>query len=324
MKVRIQEALEILAAAGIDLDSRTARRRERLALALLALSNVRPTSAWSDAAVWELSDHALTSREAIEFWNSHYGENISSGSYDDVRRIEFVCLREAAIAISSAGDPGANLNSPTRRWAIAPAAGDLLREYGRSDWPVAVCAFIAKHGTLQDRVNRGRARSASQVDITLSDGSLVLLDSGPHNAIQKSVVEQFLPRFAPDAKILYIGDARKKIVHLDKHRLSELGFFEMAKGRLPDIVAVDDQRRWILLIEAVHSSNPMEHLRHLELERLTQGCTYPRVYVSAFATMGVLRRWLKDVAWETEVWVAEHPDHLIHFDGVRFLGPYEE
>jgi hypothetical protein len=35
-------------------------------------------------------------------------------------------------------------------------------------------------------------------------------------------------------------------------------------------------------------------------------------------------KYLNDISWETEVWVADSPTHLIHFNGERFLGPYEE
>jgi hypothetical protein len=28
------------------------------------------------------------------------------------------------------------------------------------------------------------------------------------------------------------------------------------------------------------------------------------------------------LAWEADVWVADAPAHLIHLNGVRFLGPY--
>lgn len=30
----------------------------------------------------------------------------------------------------------------------------------------------------------------------------------------------------------------------------------------------------------------------------------------------------EELAWETEVWIATEPDHMIHRDGERFLGPY--
>jgi type II restriction enzyme len=49
----------------------------------------------------------------------------------------------------------------------------------------------------------------------------------------------------------------------------------------------------------------------------------PVFHVTAFLTRNKFRKWAADIAWETEVWIAEAPDHLIHFDGKKFLGPYE-
>ena len=321
---KVNDALGILAAAGIDLDALTARRRHRLALALLALSNIRPGDRWPAATVWGSSEHSLTTREAITFWNDHYGEKISSGSYDDVRRKEFAVLREAGLAIPSAADPDANTNNPTRRWAIAEAAGDLTREFGTPRWSAAVDAFIAEHGTLAERMNRNRALKRPGVVITLSNGRRLHLAGGPHNDLQRRIIEEFLPRFAPDSKVLYVGDASHKILYRDVQRLRALGFFELEHGRLPDIVAFDSARKWILLIEAVHTSNPMERVRHLELERLTKQCIHPRVYVSAFSTKESFRKWIVEIAWETEVWIASDQDHLIHFNGEKFLGPYPD
>jgi hypothetical protein len=34
--------------------------------------------------------------------------------------------------------------------------------------------------------------------------------------------------------------------------------------------------------------------------------------------------YLDKISWETEVWVADSPTHMIHFNGERFLGPYTE
>ena len=48
------------------------------------------------------------------------------------------------------------------------------------------------------------------------------------------------------------------------------------------------------------------------------------LYVTAFRTRKELGQHLGAISWETEVWVAEDPNHLIHFDGIRFLGPYSD
>jgi hypothetical protein len=46
------------------------------------------------------------------------------------------------------------------------------------------------------------------------------------------------------------------------------------------------------------------------------------VFVTAFLNRRGLLKYLGAIAWETEVWVADTPDHMIHFNGERFLGPY--
>jgi adenine-specific DNA-methyltransferase len=48
-----------------------------------------------------------------------------------------------------------------------------------------------------------------------------------------------------------------------------------------------------------------------------------RIYVTAFQGRRDFRKWAADISWETEVWIADDPDHLIHFNGDRFLGPHE-
>jgi type II restriction enzyme len=48
------------------------------------------------------------------------------------------------------------------------------------------------------------------------------------------------------------------------------------------------------------------------------------VFVTAFLSRRDLVKYVHDIAWETEVWVADAPTHLIHFDGIRFLGPYAD
>jgi len=161
------------------------------------------------------------------------------------------------------------------------------------------------------------------VPVTLPDGSQLELSPGPHNTIQKHVVEQFLQRFSHGAVILYLGDADNKTLKLDEAGLNEIGIPTPKRGsKLPDIVAYEKKRNWVFLVEAVHSSNPISETRHAALAALTEGCTAGRIYVSAFLTRAEFAKWMKHIAWETEVWITEDPDHMIHFDGERFLGPY--
>ena len=147
---------------------------------------------------------------------------------------------------------------------------------------------------------------------------------GPHNELQRAIIDEFLPRYAIGAQVLYIGDTENKSLVVDAEGLIKIGLPPPERGdRLPDIVAYEPERNWVFLIEAVHSSNPIDDARRALLTRLTTGCTAGKVFVTAFLTRADFRKWVKGIAWETEVWIAESPDHMIHFNGDRFLGPYE-
>ena len=141
--------------------------------------------------------------------------------------------------------------------------------------------------------------------------------------MQKAIIEDFLPRYGQGCVVLYIGDTSNKMLHIETQKLEHLKFFELSHDELPDIIAYDEKRNWLYLIEAVHSSGAISEVRMLELKRLTATCTAEIVYVTAFLTKTEFRKWVADIAWESEVWIAENPDHLIHFNGDKFLGPYK-
>jgi hypothetical protein len=46
--------------------------------------------------------------------------------------------------------------------------------------------------------------------------------------------------------------------------------------------------------------------------------------VTAFETRRSMQSFLSQLAWESEVWIAEDPDHMIHFNGEHFLEPYPD
>ena len=91
---------------------------------------------------------------------------------------------------------------------------------------------------------------------------------------------------------------------------------------MPDVVLHFTAKNWLLLVECVTSHGPVDGKRHAELAKLFAGSTAGLVYVTAFPNRAIMGRYLGEIAWETEVWVADAPSHLIHFNGVRFLGPY--
>jgi type II restriction enzyme len=320
---KINEAIDILNQVKSFDPLLTENRRRRIGLALLALANLRPRQPWAKAQFWsgdEKSSWSLTTREIISFWNENYGLNISSGSYDDVRRKVLIFLVEAGIVIRSAGNPDATTNNPTRRYALSEEAGQLVRAYGSPNWINMVNGFLTNHGDFSARIERHK--NLPCVPVRLPSGEKLNLSVGEHNEIQKAVIEDFLPRFLKDPRLLYLGDTSNKLLFLEEKKLSDLGIPMPDHDKLPDIIAIDSDRQWVFLIEAVHSSNPISRTRHIELEDLLANCKLPIVFVSAFKDRRSFRNWVAEISWETEVWLADSPEHMIHFNGDKFLGPH--
>ena len=135
------------------------------------------------------------------------------------------------------------------------------------------------------------------------------------------IIEDFAPRFAHNSKCLYIGDTAEKDLFKDKDKLQKLGFEITLHDKMPDVVLYKEDTNWIYFIEAVTSVGPMSPKRITEIEAMTQNVTAGKIYVTAFLDFATYKKFSDAIAWETEVWIAEMPEHMIHLNGDRFLGP---
>lgn len=315
----INEALDLLSAFGVPFDGTGVRLRERIALAMLAVCDVTDTAGWvtarSGADGW-----MLTTREIINYCNEHFQEQVSSGSYDDVRREHLI--RPAAAGVVAPSDPDSARNSPKRRWVLSEEFAPAVRAYGTAGFSSALESVMAGRVTLA--ATWAAERQLARVPIVLPGGGDLDFGPGAHNALFKAVIEEFLPRFGHGAEVLYVGDAEKRDLYKDEARLCELGFFELDHGELPDVVAYSAKKEWLFVIEAVHSAGPMSRIRVARLKSLLKNSSAGLVFVTAFSDRAVFRKFVGDIAWETEVWIASEPDHLIHFNGDRFLGPHTD
>ena len=319
---KVEEMLSLLRAVGFPLEKKTPKMQKRLARVMLAVCNLKPETSWADAAIWDgESGWRVKSRDIIKFLNQHYGESIADSSYDDIRRGNLDYLVQAGLVLNSAGRPDSNVNDGTRGYAVHERAANVIRSFGSDSWTVSVQTFIEFKGRFEDVLERKRARP--KLIVRMPDGLNLSLKAGAHNSLQKAIIEEFVSRFVQSAEILYVGDSDNKDLYKNAARLRDLGVFEIGHDRLPDVIVYDAARKWLFFIEAVHTSNPMSSLRHVVLERASEKCTVGIVYVSAFADRRAFAAWVKDIGWETEVWLADSPEHLIHFNGDRFLGPHE-
>jgi adenine-specific DNA-methyltransferase len=194
-----------------------------------------------------------------------------------------------------------------------------VKDFNRPAWQSKLDAWKKLKPTLIQQY--AREREVNQVPIKVSDKTFQL-SPGDHNILIKSIVDEFAPRFAPGSKVIYLGDTSSKSDHFDHKEFKELGLTLNVKGKLPDVVLKLDSKRWVFLIESVTSHGPVDGKRRIELEEVFQSCKYGIVYVSAFQNKKVMSQYFNKIAWETEVWVADNPTHMIHLNGDKFLGPY--
>ncbi len=308
---KLREAQAILKSLGLP----PHQQNEMSALTLLALCGIGPKDAWSQARRASLT----VTKGIMVFVKQQYGKKYAPNTRETFRRQVLHQFVQARIADYNPDNPDLPTNSPRAHYAISEAALEAVRIYGTNDWEAASARFRAQQGALLE-VYRGQ-RKARLIPVRLPNGTDVQLSVGTHNQVQAAVIHEFVPRFVQGARVLYLGDTAKKILILEQERLQALGLAVTEHEKLPDLMVEDTKRKWLFLVEAVTSHGPMSSKRVFELKQMLAPCPLGLVFVTAFLTMQEFRKHSQDIAWETEVWIAEIPEHLIHYNGDKFLGP---
>lgn len=318
----VADAITLLTAAGFEtlFKELTPTRVERIALCLLGAANLKPGGSWSQAAVGSAAaTWKPKTRDFISFWNSNYGLNLSSGSYDDVLRKGLVYLTTAGVVTSSHSSN--NLHDGTRGYYISPAATDLIQKYGTAEWPTVVEAFVAANGKLSEKL--AKVKGLRKTVVVQSGAFKPQYSDGVHGELLKAVVDEFLPRHARSYKVLFLEDNLYK--YTPTALLKEYNLDDFGDRQAPDVLAVDKDRNLLFIFECAHSANPISAIRHLELTAMTAGCVgmLRRVFVTVLKDRKALKQFITDISWETEVWLADDPEHVIHFDGESQITSYD-
>lgn len=307
----IEAAHQIIIALGLP----RAQQNERSALSLLALLNLTPGKAWAEA------ENPLVGITPIMDWaREHYGKEYAPNTRETFRRQTMHQFCDAGIALYNPDKPDRPVNSPKAVYQIEPAALALLRTFGTPAWHDSLTAYLAERETLVARY--AKEREQNRIPVEIAPGKKITLSPGEHSELIRAIIEDFGPRFAPGSTLVYAGDTGDKWGYFDAPLLAGLGVDVDSHGKMPDVLLHFTQKNWLLLVESVTSHGPVDGKRHAELAKLFANSKAGLVYVTAFPNRSIMARYLGEIAWETEVWVADAPSHLIHFNGVRFLGPY--
>ena len=307
----ISDAISILKQLGFP----SKQQQERSALTLLALLDLRPDGNWQD-----LQSPLMGVTPIMDWMNLYYQKQYAPNSRETVRRQTLHQFVSAGLILYNPDEPNRPVNSGKTVYQIEPSAKALLQSFSTDQWENNLEKYLADRDTLVSKY--AKEREHLLVPVQIDSNTEILLTPGAHSELIKKIIEDFAPRFAPNSTLIYAGDTGSKVGHFNETLLAELGVTINKHGKMPDVVLYFSEKDWLILIESVTSHGPVDGKRHEELAQLFANSTAGLVYVTAFPDRAIMRKYLGDIAWETEVWVADAPTHLIHFNGVRFLGPY--
>lgn len=309
---RIDEALAVLASLNVPRE----QQNERSALVLLALLGMTPRRKWSAAR-----NPMLGITEMMDIFRDQFDKKYAPNTRETVRRFTVHQFVQMGLLVANPDNPRRPVNSPAYRYQVAPPLLKLVRTFGSPAWIGSLTAFLSTASALGTL--RQREREMALVAVKLPSGKKVPLTAGGQNQLVKKIIEDFCPRFTPDGIVVYLGDTGQKQRHVEAGYLERLGVEIDEHGKMPDVVVHLPDKDWLVLIEAVTSHGPIGIKRHNELNALFGAARSGLVFVTAFLIRRTMTKYLNEIAWETEVWIAEAPSHIIHFNGERFLGPYQ-
>lgn len=302
---KIEEARLFLRSVGMP----KSQQSDICCLTLLAMANIEPKMKW-----YEATNDWIRIHDIIQFSNTVYGSDYAENSRETFRKQALHNFRTAALV----EDNGTATNSPNYRYRITEEALILLKTFKKAEWKEALKAFLQNHNRLVELYSSKKKMAMLPVKI---NGTEFSFSAGKHNELQKAIIEEFAPRFAPNSECLYVGDTTERDLVKNAEKLTALGFEITLHDKMPDVVLYREDRNWIYFIESVTSVGPMDPKRINEITEMTENVSSGIIFVTAFLDFKTYKKFSEKLAWETEVWIAELPEHMIHLDGDMFMGP---
>lgn len=311
MSDKLHEALNILISLGMPKE----QQNDRTALCLLALTDIKP------ADDWKAANNALIGiTPMMEFALNIYGKKYAPNSRETFRRFSMHQLVQAGIALYNPDNPSRPVNSPKAVYQISPVALDVIRAYKTSSYEGMLSSYSETIGSLSALY--AKERDMVQIPVKMSSGYEIRISSGEHSELIKDIIEKMAPRFLHNSTLVYVGDTGDKWGYFDKNLAKELNLSVDQHGKMPDVIFYIEEKQWVIFVESVTSHGPVDSKRLIEMNELFKEMPAYKIYISAFPNKQIMARYSTQIAWETEVWIADNPTHMIHFNGNKFLGPY--
>ena len=302
---KIEETKKFLNSVGMP----NKQQSDICCLALLTLANIKENDDWANATNKWVRIHDI-----IQFSKDNYGISYAENSREAIRKQAMHPFRRAALI----EDNGKATNSSNYCYRLTDEAYSLLKYFGSYNWESKLNSFRATHESLINIYSSKKRMQKMPVKI---NGINFSFSPGKHNQLQKAIIEELAPRFAPNSECLYVGDTIQKDMVKNNNKLRQLGFEITLHDKMPDVVLYCEDKDWIYFIESVTSVGPMNPKRIDEILNMTNNVKSGKIFITAFLDFKTYKKFSEDLAWETEVWIAEMPEHMIHLNGNKFLGP---
>lgn len=276
---------------------------------ILAMANIKKDDIWANATNKWIRIH-----DVIAFIREFYEVSYAENSRETFRKQAMHHFRNAAFI----EDNGKATNSPNYMYRLTDEMLLLVKAFQSNMWEEHKNNFLESHQNLIDLYRSKKTVRKMPVKI---NGDDFTFSPGKHNQLQKFIIEEFAPRFAENSECLYVGDTIQKDLVKNEEKLKELGFEITLHDKMPDVVLYSEEKHWIYFVESVTSVGAMEPKRIKEIEEMTENVSAGKIYVTAFLDFKTFKKFSESLAWETEVWIADMPDHMIHLNGDKFIGP---
>ena len=287
------------------------RATEQTAFCILALADTTPRQGLL-AGHTSLADGARI-HDILNFVRRDIGRPVAENTRESYRKTSLRPLMEAGWVIRHQ----LSTNDPNTYYRLHP---DFARLLALSPGPDRQ-SLIERLRLPERKRHRQQGDPRQEVQVTVAPGQMHTLSPGHHNLLEKAVVEVMCPALLQHAQTVYLGDTESRIGYQDRTLMRRLNLPIDVSVSLPDVILYGPEEQTLLVVEAVVSSGPVTSARLAQLRELTSGPVslgVRAVYISAFPSRRVLRQSVKDIAWESSVWIADEPYNIIHF--VRLSG----
>lgn len=312
----LNEAFDIL--TSIDMPANLTNPRS--VMTLVALAEISPGVKWRNASEAYHGTHHI-----LKFINTHFPNKAgldsspyAENSRETFRKYNIKPWISAGILEAKAG---LATNDKDNSYRFSSYFASLIRSYGSEQWNERLEDYKATHMSYAEYLKQ--TKTVERDYIMEYEGNYIALSKSEHNKLQKKILEQLVPLVSKGKpELLYIGDAADRSLLQENDRLDELGIHVLSQsGNLPDIIIYDSQENCVIFIEAYHSTGPFTLDRVNAIKALCH-CRegMEAAFITAFDTTTKMLKHYKEVAWDTEIWSADEPTHLVHKNGDKFIG----